>query len=55
MPAIVRILRRDVALVIVVKVLLIAALYLLFFSPAQRPAPGSGEVAERLLPSGAPP
>ncbi len=48
----VRRLRRDIALAIVVKLLLITALYLLFFAPDHRPATAPGDVAERLSPSG---
>lgn len=41
-------LRRDLALALLLKLALLAALFFLFFSPAQRPADPAGTVSARL-------
>jgi hypothetical protein len=40
---------RDVALVIALKLVLLTALFLLFFGPASQPESGSAAVADHLL------
>lgn len=49
--AIARLLRRGVTATVIAKLLLLVVLYLLFFSPAHRPAADAAAVAERILTS----
>lgn len=45
-----RALRRRVAATIAIKLLLLAALYALFFAPSHRPPADPSDVANRILP-----